>query len=55
MLTHPFGPTVTPVRIGVAVSAEALIERERQRLRQELLRRILDRESRRRSLRSATR
>ena len=55
MLTHPSGLIVVPVRPVLGVSPDAGVALERQRLRQELLRRIIDREVRRRSLRSGPR
>jgi hypothetical protein len=52
MITHQNGLLV-PVARAVPTSPEA--DRERERLRQELLRRIIDRETRRQSSRGAPR
>lgn len=55
MLTHPSGLVVPPVRSLLAVPPDVDIDRERQRLRQELVRRIAEREMRRRIRRSPPR
>jgi hypothetical protein len=55
MLTHPSGLIVVPARPLLGVSPDAGVSLERQRLRQELLKRIIDREVRRQSRRSGPR
>ena len=52
MIPHPNGEIVPVPRAAAAVSDADL---ERERLRRELLRRIMDRETRRRALRVAPR
>jgi len=53
MITRQNGLAAGPVRIAPTPSEEA--ERERERLRQELLRRIMDREVRRQAARGTPR
>ena len=53
MVTHPHGLVAVPPR-PVSTRAQELIH-ERERLRRELLRRIMDRETRRQSVRGLLR
>ena len=55
MLTHQSGLVVPTERPLLGVSPDSEVERERRRLRQELLRRIIDREMQRRARRSPPR